>query len=50
MAAQVQVFEVGSPYEIDQAISAYLIQGYVLANRTQVAAWTTAAPCGPTNR
>lgn len=34
MAAQVQVVEVDSPQELDTAISSYVVQGYVLANKT----------------
>lgn len=38
MAAQVQVIEVHSPAEVDSAISAWVVQGYVLANRTATSA------------
>lgn len=38
MAAQVQVIEVNSPAEVDTAISSWVVQGYVLANRTPTSA------------
>lgn len=38
MAAHVQVLEVNSPAEVDAAISSWIVQGYVLANRTPTSA------------
>jgi hypothetical protein len=38
MAAQVQVVEVTSVAEIDTAISAWIVQGYTVANRTPTSA------------
>ena len=38
MAASVQVLEVDRPDEIDIAVSSYVVQGYVLANKTAVSA------------
>jgi hypothetical protein len=38
MAAQVQVVEVDSAAELDSAITSWVVQGYVLANRTPVSA------------
>lgn len=34
MAARVRVLEVGSTVELEQAISSYVVQGFVLANKT----------------
>ena len=34
MAAKVQVVEVSTPQEMETAISSYVVQGYVLANKT----------------
>jgi len=38
MAAKVQVVEVSSSSELDTAISSYVVQGYVLANKTPASA------------
>ena len=38
MAAQVQVVEVDTPEEMETAISSYVVQGYVLANKTAASA------------
>ena len=34
MAAKVQIIEVGSPQEMETAISSYVVQGFSLANKT----------------
>lgn len=38
MAAQVQVVEVDSSQELETAVSSYVVQGYVLANKTATSA------------
>lgn len=38
MAAKVSVLEVGTPGELDQAITSYVVQGFALANRTPTSA------------